>query len=298
MWFKNLTLFEIEPDGLPDEETLAEALAEYPLQDCGALELSRTGWVSPFGPDEEALLHVLDDAAYLTLGVSEKLLPAGVVHQAVGERVQQIEQREGRPVQRKERLALKDAVLQELLPQAFVQTRQVQAIMDFRNHRLLVDSASNKQAERVCDALRHVLGSFPVRPVADQASHLETLSQWLRHGQCEPGFQLGEECDLRESEQGAVVRCRKLELPSEEVNRLLDQGMVAEKLALQWDERLEFVLQNGLVIRRLRFTDQVTEQLDDFEGADLKAELDGMRALQLGELRALLQALEKHFAFG
>ncbi len=298
MWFKNLTLFEVEPHGLPDEETLTQALETYPLADCGDLELSRTGWLSPFGSEGEPLLHVLDDAAYITLGLREKLLPAAVVNEVLGERVEAIQQREGRPVQRKERLALKDAVLQELLPRAFVQTRQIQAIVDFRHHRLLVDTASSNQAERVCDALRHVLGSLPVVPVTGRASHVETLSQWLRHGQCEPGFDLGEECDLREGEQGAVVRCRKLELPSDEVNRLLDQGMVCERLALNWDQRLEFVLEDGMLLRRLRFTDQVMDQLDAFDGMDLKAELDGMRALQLGELRQLLAALEQHFAFG
>lgn len=295
MWFRNLIIFEIDPAGMPEESVLQAALEASPLEACGTLELNRSGWLSPFGRGEKEPLHVLNGAAYVTWGQNEKILPASVIQEAVLEKIQKIESEEARSVHRKEKIAIKDEALQDLLPRAFSHTRSVQAILDFQNHRFMVDTASVKQAEAVCDAMRQALGRFPVTPIAEQSVYRETLKRWLQQGDCEPGFQLGDECELHEGDQGAVVRCKKLELPSDEINTLLETGLSPSRLALTWDERVEFVFQDAYILRRLRFTDQVTEQLDDHHSEDFRAELDSMRALELGEIRSLIKDLAQYF---
>ena len=65
---------------------------------------------------------------------------------------------------------------------------------------------------------------------------------------------LGDECELRDpAEAGAVVRCRRQDLESDEVREHLKSGKQVFQLGLEYDERVSFVLGEDLTVRKLRF---------------------------------------------
>ncbi|MGH8126532.1 MAG: recombination-associated protein RdgC, partial [Rhodanobacteraceae bacterium] len=87
MFFRNLTLFRFSASVAKSLKDLDTALAGHALRACGPLEAATHGFVSPFGPDSEALSHTVGRATLVTLGGEEKLLPAAVVNAELGKRL-------------------------------------------------------------------------------------------------------------------------------------------------------------------------------------------------------------------
>src|SRR5690606_20809743 len=120
---------------------------------------------------------------------------------------------------------------------------------------IIVDSASAKRAEELLNLLRDSIGSLPVIPLnAPQQPDL-TMTQWVRHGELPAGFELGDECELESPrDEGRVIRCKKQELTATEMLNHIETGMLIRKLALQWQEALQFVIDDELTVRRLKFS--------------------------------------------
>ncbi|HVI59431.1 MAG TPA: recombination-associated protein RdgC [Luteimonas sp.] len=291
MFFRNLTLFRF-PTSL-DLSALETQLADFPLKPVGALELSSRGFVSPFGRDAEALTHQVEDAVWLTVGGEDKLLPAAVVNDLLAKKVAEMEEREGRKPGGRARKRLKEDLVHELLPRAFVRPSRTDAMLDLQHGLCIVDTSSRKNAEGVVSEIRHALGSFPALPVNAEVAPRSVLTGWIAGEPLPDGFSLGEECELKDAaEHGAVVKCQHQELQSDEIAKHLESGKQVTKLALVLDDHVSFVLGEDLVIRKLKFLDGVVDQLEGGEPDDIRAELDARFALMAGELKRLFALLE------
>jgi recombination associated protein RdgC len=291
MFFRNLTLFRF-PTSL-DLSSLDTQLADFPLKPVGALELSSRGFVSPFGRDAEALVHQVDDAAWLTVGGEDKLLPAAVVNDLLAKKVAEMEEREGRKPGGRARKRLKEDLVHELLPRAFVRPSRTDAMLDLRHGLCIVDTSSRKNAEAVVSEIRHTLGSFPALPLNAEVAPRSVLTGWIAGEPLPDGFSLGEECELKDAaEHGAVVKCQHQDLQTDEIGKHLESGKQVTKLALVLDDHVSFVLGEDLVIRKLKFLDGVVDQLEGDAPDDIRAELDARFVLMAGELRRLFTLLE------
>jgi recombination associated protein RdgC len=295
MFFRNLTLFRFSSSTAKSLAKLDDALAAHALRPCGPLEAATRGFVSPFGPDSEALSHTVGKATLVTLGVEEKLLPAAVVNAELGKRLRKEAERRGRPVGGRQRRAIKAEILDILLPQAFVRPSRLDAWLDSKNGWLVLDTASRKAAEGALGALREALGSFPAQPLAAAETPRALMTDWLGSGKLPDALTLGDECELRDPAGGAVIRCRHQELESNEVRAHLKQGKQVFQLGLQFEDRASFVLGEDLVIRKLRFLDVVQDSLDADGRDSAEAELDARFALMTLELERLFGSMEKWF---
>ncbi len=295
MFFRNLTLFRFSPAVAGMLKDFDAALAEHALRPCGPLETVTRGFVSPFGPDSEALAHTVGKATLFTLGAEEKLLPAAVVNAELAKRLRKEAGRRGRPVGGRQRRALRAEVLDSLLPQAFIRPSRLNAYLDTKNGWLVLDTASRKAAEAVLAALREALGSFPAQPLTAAETPRALMTDWLAHGKLPGGLALGDECELRDPAGGAVIRCRRQELESAEVRAHLKRGKQVFQLGLQFEDRASFLLGDDLVIRKLRFLDVVQDVLDADGRDSAEAELDARFALMTLELERLLLEFEKWF---
>jgi len=296
MWFKNLQIYRLSEPFELDGDALNEKLAEQPARECGAMETYSYGWERPLGRKGDQLIHPSGACLMVSARKVEKVLPAGVINDFVRQRAEEVEDNEGRPVRRRERLEIKEQVIAELLPQAFVQSHQTYAYIDTRGGWLVVDAASEKKAEALVEKLRESLGSLPLRPLTTRESPAAVLTSWLNGGQPADGFTLLDECELRDpSDEGGVVRCRRQDLASDEIRVHLDAGKQAVKLALAWNERIDFLLAEDLSIKRLRFSDEVLEEAADQEAEDERARFDADFVLMCGELSGFLPALAEAF---
>ena len=153
-----------------------------------------------------------------------------------------------------------------------------------------------KRAEELVSLLRETLGSLPVKPIKVNHAPADVFTHWLLGQQCEHGFELGDECELRSPmEDGAIVRCRRQELTSEEIRGHLDAGKQAVRLALSWHERVDLVLDEDLAVKRLKFSDLLLEEAIEMGVEDEAARFDGDFSLMTLELNKFLPALVEAF---
>lgn len=297
--FRNLTLFQLPDSAIPTHQQLTEALDGARLRPPGPLELSTQGFVSPYGRNNDVLTHGVGAHTLLTLGSESRLLPSQVVNDALAEKLDKLEAERGRRPGGKERARLKDEVLTDLMPRAFIKAGRTDAWLDHRTGWLTIDTASKKSGEAVVHGLREALGSFPATPIAAQASARLVLTGWLTGDALPDDFTLGDECELRDpGDDGAIVRCRRQDLGADEIREHINAGKQVAQLGVVYDGRLMFVLGEDLTLRKLRFSDVVNEQLGDIGGEDAIAELDARFALMTGEVERLQQRLEGLFDLG
>ena len=294
MFFRNLTLFRF-PSSL-DFSQLDELLPEMQLKPVGALELSSRGFVSPFGRNEPELSHRIGEALWLTVGGEDKILPSAVVNDLLGKKLAEIEEKEGRKPGGRTRKRIKEDLVHELLPRAFVKPSRTDALVDLEHGFIAVDSASRKNSEEFVSQIRGALGSFPALPLNAEVAPRNILTGWIAGEPLPDGLALGEECELKDAmEGGAVVKCQNQDLQGDEIAKHLESGKQVTRLALTLDDHLSFVLGEDLVVRKLKFLDGAVDQLENTEREDLRAELDARFALLSGEVKRLFVVLESAF---
>ncbi len=296
MFFRNLTLFRFA-ESLPRSlKKLPTSLDEHRLRSPGPSELATRGFVSPFGRDSEELTHQIGAFTLASIGGEDRLLPSIVINEELAARVARISAKTGRRMGAKERKQLKEQVISELLPRAFIRPSRLSVYLDGEQGWLVIDTASRRAAEDAVDQFRTALGRFPAVPAAPQESPRIVMTDWLIHGKLPRGLSLSDECELRDpAEAGAVVRCRRQDLESDEVREHLKSGKQVFQLGLVFDERVGFVLGEDLVVRKLRFLDQVLDELDEDAVESVRAEIDARFALMSLELRRLLESMDEWF---
>lgn len=292
MWFKNLLLYRLTgPLGWTEEE-LEEKLANTPFQPCGSQDLARVGWVSAM-PQSDLLAHHANGCTLVSLRKQLKILPGAAVAEALEAKVAEIEKQEARKVYRKERKQLKEEITLSLLPRAFTRSSRCYAYIDPNNGWLLVDSGSHNRAEELLTQLRKDAGSLPVEPAQTRNGIAPIMTDWLRNGSLPPNFTLGLQCELRDTQESSnIVRVRGQDLRSEEVLQHLEAGKQVTKLELNWNDAIDCVLGEDLIVRRVRFSDALREQMGTLD--DERAQFDqefSVMTLELGKfLRELVAA--------
>ncbi len=264
MWFKNLVLFRNKADRNFTAESVHEALSPFAFRSCGRLDFFTYGWEAPLGKLGQLLAHEANGCILLSARKEERLLPAAVVREALSERVEAIEAEQGRPVRRRERDALRDEIVHDFLPRAFTRSNRTQAILAPASGWLIVDAATPKKAEEFTALLAQSLPGFEIRNVETQHSAMAVMTQWLQDG-VPAAFQLKDECELRDPvKQGGVVRCRGVDLNGDEVDTHLRAGRQAAQIAMQWEDRMSFLICSDLSVKRLRF-----EAVDEGDASEL-----------------------------
>ncbi len=292
MFFRNLTLFRF-PTTL-DFSDIDKLLPEALLKPVGPLEMTSRGFISPFGRDEqEVLSHRQGDFLWLTVGGEDKILPGSVVNDLLARKVAEIEEKEGRKPGGKARKRLKDDLIHELLPRAFVKSSRTDAMLDLQHGYVAVDTSSRKTGENVMSEIRGLLGSFPALPLNAEVAPRSILTGWIAGEPLPEGLSLGEECEMKDPiEGGAVVKCQHQELRCEEIDKHLEAGKQVTKLALVLDDHVSFVLGDDLGVRKLKFLDGALDQLENADQDGVRAELDARFALMSAEVRRLFLLLE------
>ena len=294
MFFRNLTLFRF-PTSL-DLSDLETQLAECALKPVGPLELSSRGFVPPFGQHGDALSHGIHDALWLTVGGEDKLLPGAVVNDLLQKKLAAIEDKEGRKPGGRTRKRLKDELVMELLPRAFVRPVRTDALLDGGLGVIAVDTSSRKSAEAVVSEVRRALGSFPALPLNAEVAPRAILTGWVAGDALPDGLSLGDECELRDpADTGAVVKVQRMELSGEEIAKHLEAGKQVTRLALVLDDHVSFVVGEDLVVRKFKLLDGAVDQLESSDREDVAAELDARFALMAGEFKRLFAVLEQAF---
>jgi len=292
LWFKNMMVYRLNRDIPLSADDMEKQLEAYTFSPCGSQDMSKTGWVSPMGNRSDALTHVNNGQIVICARKEEKILPSPVVKQALEAKISKLEAEQHRKLKKTEKDSLKDEVLHTLLPRAFSRFNQTFLWIDTVNGLIMIDCASAKKAEDTLALLRKSLGSLPVVPLTLEKPIELTLTEWVRAGELPAGFTLMEEAELKALlEDGGVIRCKKQDLVCDEIANHIEAGKLVTKLALDWQERIQFVLADDGSVKRLKFSDTLREQNDDIDREDFAQRFDADFILMTSELAALTSNL-------
>ncbi len=294
MWFKNLVLYRLTEPFEHTPEQLSAALARQAAKPCGGLEPFSFGFSPPLGRLGKELVHAANGCTLLCARKEERLLPGSVVKETLEERIAEIEMRDDRRVRGKERKRMRDDVIFELMPKAFTRSTYTFAYLSPKDGWLIVDAANTKRAEELVVLLGTALRRFEVEQLTAQVSPVSIMTRWLETQSLPQGFTLEQDCELRDpADEGAVVRCQRQDLASDEIKAHLRARKQAQRLALGLEARLSFVLCADLTVKRLRF--EAVEELDEVDEADELARFDANFAFMTTELARLSARLGEVF---
>ena len=292
MWFKNLRMFRFLRPFTLEAQALEEKLEAHRFSECGRLQESSFGFVAPSGEHDAPLVHATNGFFLVAGRREEKLLPASVVRETAAERIDAMESERGMKVPKRERDRIHDDVRFELLPRAFTRTQKTFAFVDPQDGYLYVDAATDARADEFMDALHEALGELPVTFPLTMERPSTTMTQWLADGRSADEFEVEDECELRlPGEGGAVVRCKNQDLASHEIHVHLEAGKEVIRLGLVFAERIRFVLDEKLVVRRLRFLELIQDEASESEADTAAARLDADFAVMSLETRAFVRKL-------
>ena len=272
MWFKNLSIFRLTEEFTLAPVDLELKLAQMAFRPCGSHEEFTFGWTSPIGKSSEQLVHSANGFLMICGKKEERVLPASVVNEMMQEKIAETEEQQGRKLSKKERTEIKDELIFELLPRAFTFSNKTYAYIDPKGGWLIIDSASIKKAEDLLSNLRKTLGSLPAVPLNTIEKPVKVMTEWLVNNKAPDDITIEDECELRApEEEGGIIRCKRHDLSLPEIKNHLDIGKEVIKLAVNWADRLSFIIDENLAVKRLKFLDLIQDQVSDID-ADSEAE--------------------------
>ncbi|MDA5609410.1 recombination-associated protein RdgC, partial [Pasteurella multocida] len=229
---------------------------------CDKSDVSKFGWTNPLH-GSELLYHAAENKIMLVAQKEEKILPAHVVNNALNKRIHELEKKEDRKLNKVEKQVLKDDVIAVLLQQAFSKYSHTALFIDVEKGLIYVDASSSKRAEDVLALLRKTLGSLPVVPLAFAKNPCFVMTSWVTADETPEWLDLQGDSKLIDFNSNGEAVLKNQDFHCEDIQGLLIAGKQVQSLRLDWDERLQFTLNEDGTFKRLKFSDNVLDKNDD-----------------------------------
>jgi len=287
--FKNLQIFRLPAPWAMTADALASQLAPHAFTPASSNELLRQGWSAP-RPNGD-LVHSVNGQFLIKLQTEKKLLPATVINQVAAARAAEMEEAQGFAPGRKAMKELKERVADELLPRAFSVASTTMVWIDPKNGWLVVDAASPTKADEVIKLLLKSVDRMPLESLRVQRSVVGAMTGWLQDDEAPAGFSVDQDATLRATgESKAQVAYKKHALEPDDVRRHIAAGKQCTRLAMTWDSKISFVLDESLAIKAVKPLDVLTET-DKGSPRNDDERFDGDFMLMTGELAKMLDNL-------
>jgi len=284
--FKNLQIYRLPAPWAMTAEALAAALQPHAFTPASSNELMRQGWSAP-RPNGD-LVHAVNKQMLIKLETEKKLLPSTVVNQVAAARAAEMEEAQGFAPGKKAMKELKERVADELLPRAFAIKSQTLVWIDPVNGWLVVDAASPSKADEVIKLLLKAVDKLPLESLRVQRSPVGVMTEWLQTDEAPAGFTIDQDATLRATgESKATVQWKRHTLERDELRRHFKAGKQCTRLAMTWDSKISFVLDETLAIKSVKALDVLAEETRGTSRND-DERFDGDFMLMTGELAKML----------
>ena len=288
--FKTILIYRILQWDPPSVAELAQRLDAARFVECGATQQEAAGWVAPRGEKHAALIESVAGRLIVKLCTETRVVPGTVVRTRLDERLDQIEQDTGRRPKGKPAREIKEEIVHELLPRAFPKRASTLVWVDAAARWVIIEASSVQKSDAVASRLVELLGGgIGLALLQTEIAPSTAMSEWLQTRAAPAGFSIDRECELKQPDsEKASVRYSRHALEIDEVAEHIRQGKIPTQLALTWNSRVSFVLNESMTMRKIKLLDVV------IEGAGASREDSGFDAdvaLSTGELSGLLTDL-------
>ena len=272
----------------PSLAQIEQALDAERFVPCGASQEKAIGWIEPRGEAHGPLVEAVNGQRILKLKIETRGVPGSVVTRKAKERSAQIETTEGRKPGKKEMKEIKEDVKLSLMPMAFSKESSVWVWIDPDAGLLVIDAGSQAKADEVITMLVKSFAGLSLALINTQMSPQSAMASWLITQESPAGFSVDRECELKAADESkSVVRYVRHALDTDEVKQHVEGGKLPTRLALTWEGRVSFSLNEALQLKKVTFLDVVFEATS----AEKDEGFDADVAIATGELTKLLPDL-------
>ena len=283
----NAILYRLTSPAPLSAAVIEAGLQGHAFEPCGPTQEKAHGFVPPRGEANGALVESVGGQLIMKLLTETKSVPALVIGLMVDEKVAQIFQSTCRKPGKMETRDLKDDARNALLPTAFPSQAATLIWIDPASGLLVVGASGQYKADNVVTCLVKAIEGLAVSLLCSKVSPTGAMADWLVSQEAPTGFSVDRACELRAADESkAVVRYSNHRLDTDEVKHHIEGGKMPTELALTWSDRVSFVLNDGLQLKRIAFLDVVFEGISK---ADSAADgFDADVAIMTGELSKLI----------
>ena len=247
------------------------------------------GWAPPCGG---GLVHALDGQYLLSLRVEKKLPPPLLSSiSTLKKSVWKSKNSKATAPGASERKKSRGRLLMSFYPRPSPSKKTLASGWIRKNHWLVIDAASAGKSDEVIGMLAKVLDPLPVQSLFTELSPAQAMTDWLVADEPPANFSIDQDTELLQSGGGgATIRYIKQTPEHDDVNKHIGNGKICTKLAMTWADRISFVLDSNLNIKRIRPLDILTEG-SDFSSMDDTERFDADMTLMCAELTKMLDDL-------
>jgi hypothetical protein len=182
---------------------------------------------------------------------------------------------------------LRERVADELLPRAFTVLTTTSVWIDPINGWLVVDTTSPSKADEVIKLLLKAVDRMPLESLRVQRSPVGVMTEWLQADDAPVGFTVDRDAIMRATgESRAQVAYKRHTLEADDVRRHIAAGKQCTRLAMTWESKISFVLDESLSIKSIKALDVLKETESSTRNDDERFDSDFM--LMTGELAKMM----------
>lgn len=288
MFFKNLALYRLIGK-LPPLEQFIDKLRNAAYVTPSSVELESSGLVPP--RENGLLVHSVGGQWLVKFKMTKKDLRPSYIQQVTKQRGKELAEQQGFAPGRKQMKELKEQVTDELLPRAFPIDSTFYAWIDPENGWLAVDVGTFGKAEALLKVLIKNVEKFPLATYRTKLSPTIAMTNWLASDEAPAHFTVDQDTELRSTgESKAAVRFVSHTLDVDSTRKHIESGKQCTRLALTWNDRISFVLNENGIIKRIKPLDVLKESNDKTPGNE-DERFDSDFTLMAGEFAGFLQSL-------
>lgn len=294
IFFKNAQVYKISDSFnisplKSSVDSISSRMSEHLFSPCAQQQPMSLGWV-PAIPGTENLVHMNGDNWLICLKKQERILPTTVIRKALLEKVEQIRISEDRRVGSKERQTIKDEIVFDLMPKSFTKDALHYAYINLKLGWIVVDAGAESMADELTAFLRETLGSLPVTLLQSHCQPSHGLTSWLVVPETKPeNWSLIPKLKMTQSSNSDVkVSFVNLELDSDEIKATLEHDGQVVEIDFEWNERITACINSKAQLKRIKFSDLITEQAMDQSGDDRASQIDVSFMLMTEDINKLI----------
>jgi recombination associated protein RdgC len=288
MWFKNLQMYQLPKNWKMTGKELEVMIQKQIFAPCSKSDMESIGWVPP--RENGDIVYSTGKQLLLMLRMEKKLLPGAVVNQFAKERAKEITDQQGFKPGRKQMKEIKEAMVDELLPQSFSLFSHTLVWIDPINGWLAIDSASTSKSDEVLRRLIEAVKEFPIESLNIAMSPTACMTNWLASEEAPQGFTIDQDTELRQLGEGkATIRYAHHSLETNDVRTHIAEGKICTRLAMTWNDKISFVLDERLIIKKISPLDILKDESDGSRDEEERFEADF--TLMTGELNLLMNSI-------